>query len=137
MTTKTAGGRISARIALTLEATAALNIGDAVHVVGDYQCNLADGTKPIVGFVSVQNRQRDVVTGNYPVNLVPGDVTVEAIGHMVITRKSGGAFAAGAAVGINATGALVAAGGGVRTVGVALIAATGANQDVDVLITDS
>lgn len=135
MTTKTAGGKITGLLALTLEAQVALNVGDPVMVTGPYECGLADGTKPVVGFVSVANKMRQAGTGNFPVNKVPGDVTVEARGFMVRRMTSGGAFAAGASVGIGAGGALVAAGAAVARIGIALIASTGSGQKVDVLIT--
>lgn len=135
MTTKSAGGKITGLLAITLEAQVALNVGDPVMVTGPYECGLADGTKPVVGFVSVANKTRQAGTGNFPVNKVPGDVTVEARGVMVLRRTSGGIFAAGANVGIGAGGALVAAGAGVATIGIALMAATAAGQKVDVLVT--
>ena len=135
MVTKAAGGKITGLLAITLEAQVALNVGDPVMVTGPYECGLADGTKPVVGFVSVANKMRQAGTGNFPVNKVPGDVTVEARGVMVRRMTSGGAFAAGANVGIGAAGALLAAGGGVATIGIALMPAAGAAVKVDVLIT--
>lgn len=135
MVVKASGGKITGLLALTLEAQVALNVGDPVMVTGPYECGLADGTKPVLGFVSVANKQRQAGTGNFPVNKVPGDVTVEARGVMVRRMTSGGIFAAGANVGIGAGGALLAAGVGVATIGVALMAATAANQKVDVLVT--
>jgi hypothetical protein len=135
MVTKAAGGKITGLLAITLEAQVALAVGDPVMVTGPYECGLADGTKPVVGFVSVANKMRQAGTGNFPVNKVPGDVTVEARGVMVRRMTSGGAFAAGANVGIGAAGALLAAGGGVATIGIALMPAAGAAVKVDVLIT--
>ena len=133
MATKQAGGKITGLLALTLEAQVALDVGDPVMVTGPYECGLADGTKPVVGLVSVANVTRN--GPNYPVANVPGDVTVEARGLYVAEMTSGGAFAAGALVGIGAGGALLAAGVGVENIGIALMAATGAAEQVDVLIT--
>lgn len=135
MTTKAAGGKITGLLALTLEAQVALNVGDPVMVTGPYECGLADGTKPVVGFVSVANKMRQA--GAYPVNKVPGDVTVEARGYMVRSITSGGAITAGAPVGIGAGGALLAVGAGVARIGIALMPAAGAGTKVDVLINGS
>lgn len=132
MTTKTAGGKITGLLALTLEAQVALNIGDPVMVTGPYECGLADGSKPILGVVSVANVTRQA--GAYPVAKVPGQVTVEARGLYVRKVKSAGAVAAGIAVGLNNTQKLAADGAGVAHLGVSLMAATAANQDVDVLV---
>lgn len=136
MTTKTAKGKITGLLALTMEAQVATDIGDPVHIVGDYEVEIADGTKPVLGFVSVSNKQRISTSMSTSVGnaKVPGDVTVEARGLMVRTIPSGGAFAAGAEVGIDINGDLVAAGAGVATVGISLMAAAGAGEDVDVLV---
>lgn len=136
MTTKRSGGRITGHLALTCEAAVALQIGDYVHLTGDYTVGLADGTKPVIGHVSVRNVKRtSTATSNeFPVGAPGREVTVEARGFDVHVRTAGGAFAAGADVGVNATGALVAVGAGVAKVGVALIAATAAGQRVDVLM---
>ncbi len=133
MTTKAAGGKITGLLALTLEAQSALNVGDPVHITGDYSCDKADGTKPVVGFVSVSNRRRGTFAegkaGMFPVNAVPGDVTVEAIGLMVLTLTIGtGGVTAGAAFGVGAAGAILPAGTGVSNVGVALETATAGNK---------
>lgn len=138
MTTKAAGGTITGILALTLEATVALNRGDPVHITGDYTCAKADGTKPVVGFVSVANRRYGTFAegkaGSYPVNAVPGDVTVEAIGFMVLTLVAGtGGVTAGAPVAVGAAGIIVAAGAGTSTFGVALETATAGNK-FDVLV---
>lgn len=133
MATKRAGGRITGLLALTLEAQVAMSVGDPVMVTGPYECGLADGSKPVVGIVSVANVTRN--GPSYPVSNVPGDVTVEARGVAVWTMTSGGAFGAGVAVGIDNTGALVEAGVGVATIGVSLMAATDADEQVDVLAT--
>jgi hypothetical protein len=135
MTTKAAGGKITGLLALTLEAQSALNVGDPVHMVGDYMCDKADGSKPVVGFVSVANRRRGLFSegkaGVYPVANVPGDVTVEARGYQVLTLTAGtGGVTDGALVGIGAAGTAVATGTGVATIGIALeSAAAGAKFD--------
>lgn len=132
MTTKTSGGKITGLVALTCEAQVNLAVGDFVHLTGPYEVALADGSKPVLGYVSVKNALR---TGSLPSDpQTPGDVTVEARGVGVKKHLSGGAFAAGAEVGIGAAGALLAAGVGVASIGIALIGATGAGQSVDVLI---
>ena len=138
MTTKQSGGRITGLLALTFEAQVAMQRNDPVMVTGDYEVGIADGTKPVVGFVSVSNVKRTSTeaaqTG--PVPNVPGDVTVEARGLMVLELQSGAAIAAGAPVGINATGDLVAVAdaGVLGYVGIALTATTAANQAIDVLV---
>lgn len=133
MTTKAAGGKITGLLALTLEAQSALNVNDPVHITGDYMCDKADGTKPIVGFVSVANRRRGTYAegkaGLYPVNAVPGDVTVEARGYMVMTLTAGtGGVTAGNLVGVGAAGAILAPGAGVANMGIALESATAGNK---------
>lgn len=134
MTTKTQGGKITGILALTLESTVALAVGDPVHVIDDYEVEKADGSKPILGHVSVANVQREAGTGRWPVSAVPGQVTVEARGFSVRTITSGGAITAGAEVGHGAAGALLAAGGGVATIGIALMGAAGAGTKIDVLV---
>lgn len=135
MATKTAGGRITGHLALTLEAGVALQEGDYVMLTGDYTCGLADGTKPVIGHVSVRNVKRvsTATTDEYPVGNPGGDVTVEARGWNVHTKAAGAAFAAGVDVGVNAAGALVPVAAGVAKVGVSLMASTGAGVLVDVL----
>ena len=132
MTTKKAGGKITGHVALTCEAQVALNVGDWVHVTGPYEVALADGTKPIIGYVSVKNVKR--IGASAFAAQTPGDVTVEALGFGVKKHKSGAAIAAGAAVGIGVGSTLVTVGANVAKVGIALTAATGANQDIDVLL---
>jgi hypothetical protein len=102
VTTKQAGGRITGLLALTLEAQEALAIGDPVHVVGDYEVEKADGTKPCVGFVSVKNVARGA--GGVISALSPGQVTVEAPGFMVQTAVAAVPFDAGVLIGLNASG---------------------------------
>lgn len=135
MATKRAGGRITGHLALTCEAAVALQVGDYVMLTGDYTVGLADGTKPVLGHVSVRNVKRESTptSDTFPVGAPGQDVTVEARGWDVHTKVSGGIFAAGVDVGVNATGALVAVGAGVAKVGVSLMASTAAGQRVDVL----
>jgi hypothetical protein len=136
MTTKRSGGKITGLLALTLEATVATDVGDYVMVNGDYTCALADGSKPVLGKVSVSNKKRISNTMGTSVGnpSVPGDVTVEARGLYVDTVLAGGAFAAGVEVGIGAANTVVVAGGGVATIGISLMASTGAGDDVDILV---
>lgn len=136
MATKTAKGKITGLLALTMEAQVPTDIGDPVHVSGDYEVEIADGSKPVLGFVSVSNKQRfsnsmSTSVGNAK---VPGDVTVEARGFMVRTIPAGDAFDAGEEVGINGDGDLVAGGADVATVGISLMAAADAGDLVDVLV---
>lgn len=137
MATKRAGGRITGHIALTCEAAVALQVDDYVHLTGDYTVALADGTKPTLGYVSVRNVKRTstATADTFPVGAPGQDVTVEARGFSVQTKLSGGAIAAGAQVGVSGTGALVSVALGHATaIGIALTAATGAGEAVDVLI---
>lgn len=134
MTTKKFGGRITGLLALTFEATVALAVGDPVEVSGDYTVIKAVGTKPCIGHVAVANVKRDSVTAAYPVAKTPGDVTVEVRGFEVRTLTSGAAITAGTLVGWNASSALVPAGAGVATIGVALQPAAGAAVKIDVLV---
>jgi hypothetical protein len=141
MTTKIAGGAISYRIALTLEAQAALSIGDAVHITGNYECAKADGTKPIIGDVQKPNLGRGSTlgvggnAGYYPVAQVPGDVSVGARGWAVTTRKSSAAIAAGVSCALLANGKVVIDGtANSAHYGVTLMAAGGADVDIDILV---
>lgn len=137
MTTKTHGGRITGHLALTVQATVALQEDDDVMLTGDYTVGLADGTKPSIGHVSVRNVKRTVTatSDDFPVGNPGGDVTVEALGYNVRVKTSGGAIAAGNYVNVNGVGALVDGGVArtVATVGIALMAATAAGQPIDVL----
>lgn len=110
MTTKLAGGKITGLLALTLEAQYAASIGDPVMVTGPYEVGLANGTKPLLGHVSVANKKR--LGADYPVANTPGDVTVEALGFYVNKCTSGQAITAGAAVRVTAGGLLVPVGTG-------------------------
>ena len=135
MTTKASKGKITGHLALTCEAQVAMDVGDYVHVVGDYEVALADGSRPVLGKVSVANkgRQSNVMGTSVGNPVVPGDVTVEARGFNVDTITAAGAFGAGVEVGVGAAG-LVAAGAGVETIGISLMASTGAGDEVDVLV---
>lgn len=131
MTTKTPGGRISARIALTLEAQSALNIGDPIQITGPYACDKGDATHPCVGYVVTPNvaRGTGATVGQFPVAQTPGDVAVEVKGHAVTTQVAGtGGVTAGLGVKIGAAGIFVT---GVITdasfVGWALTTATATN----------
>lgn len=134
MTTKASGGRITGLLALTVESSVALVVGDPAHVTGTYTVAKADGSKPVLGHVSVANVKRAAGTGAYPVSNVPGDVTVEARGFEVRTVTSGAAFGAGVEVGVGADSKYYAAGANVATTGISLQAAGAANAAVDVLI---
>jgi hypothetical protein len=137
LATKTYGGRITGHLALTVEATVALQENDDVMLTGDYTVGLADGSKPSIGHVSVRNVKRisTATTSQFPVGDPGGDVTVEARGWNVRTKVSGGAITAGHFVKIDNTGALVDGGvvWNVANVGIALIGATAAGQTIDVL----
>ena len=133
MTTKTPGGRISARIALTLEATVALNVGDPVSITGPYECGKATTGDTFAGIVSVANRKRGA-SGAYPANEVPGEVTVESPFSQIATVVAGvGGLTAGGKVHLSATGTYVPAGGAAvgAAIGIALTtAAAAAKADV-------
>lgn len=135
MTTKLAGGKITGILALTMEASEALVVGDPVHVDDDYSVAKADGTKPILGNVSVANVKREANSGRYPVSNVPGDVTVEARGFSVRRMTSGAAVTVGGFVGIDATQRAVdVLPDAVNVVGIALMGAGAADVDIDVLV---
>lgn len=137
MTTKRAGGRITGHLALTCEAAVALQVEDYVHLVGDYEVGLADGTKPVIGYVSVKNVKRvsTPTSDTFPVGAPGQEVTVEARGWSVQTRVAGEAIDAGEPVGASATGALVGVAiDAINKVGIALTSSTAAGQAVDVLV---
>lgn len=103
MATKTKGGKITGLIALTVEANYAAEIDDAVHLVGDYTVGPADGTKAVLGLVSVPNKGR--VGATFPAPIVPGDCTVEARGLYVRTVVAGaGGVVAGQQIKPDGTG---------------------------------
>lgn len=136
MTTKAAGGKITGLLALTMEAQEALSVGDYVHVTGDYEVEIADGSKPVLGRVSVSNktgRTNTAYTTAVGVARVPGDCTVEARGFYVVEETASGAISAGDAVAINASGAVVTDPGDntLDVIGIALMgAADGGALDV-------
>lgn len=133
MTTKTSGGRITGLLALSMEAEVALNVGDPVMGSGDYECILNDGTKPLIGHVSVANKAPTRGTATRAAE-VPGPVTVEARGFYVRKCLASAAIAAGAPVGYGAAGALAAVAlGNAAECGVALTASTAGAQYIDVL----
>lgn len=131
MTTKRSGGRITGLLALTLEAQVALEVGDGVHVTGDYECALSDGTKPTVGNVSVANKAPQFGAATRDPE-VPGEVTVEALGFYVKTVTAGAAITAGVGVAYAPAGLVpVGTAGAGGQVGIALMgAALGAKLDV-------
>lgn len=139
MTTTTTKGRVTGLLALTCATDLALAEGDMVHLVGPYKVGLADGTKPLLGTVSVRSVKRvvDAISSTFPVaTTTGGQVTVEALGLMVLTRNAGAALSAGQRVGINASGAIVAYAEGSTTVsylGIALTSPSGAGVEMDIL----
>lgn len=133
MTDKNYGGVISSRIALTMEAQSALDIGDPVSVVGPYECDAADSGATFVGVVTKSNKRR---AGNvHNEDVVPGDVTVECPGSMVLTVVAEVDIDAGEVVHLSATAGFVPAGDATavgQRVGLALTSATATNK-LDVL----
>lgn len=110
MTTKLAGGLISARIALTMEAGSALTFNDPVKITGTYLCDKCDATHKAIGRVVVPNvvRGSGSTVGQFPVAQVPGDVSVEVSGHAVTPVVAGaGGVTAGDPIKISATGTYV------------------------------
>lgn len=139
MVTKQHGGKITGLLALTAEAQEALNRGDAVHLSGDYEVEKADGTKPILGYISVANKGRvGSVMGTSVGNpLVPGVVTVEARGFMVREVKAGAAVNAGDEVVVGADNKHVAwddTDPRTAVVGIALTSADDEDDLIDVLV---
>jgi hypothetical protein len=110
MATKQHGGKITGLLALTVEAQEAINRNDPVHLVGDYEVEKADGTKPVLGFASVVNRKRvnTVTSTTVGVANVPGDITVEARGFMVLELTAAGTIGAGDSVAINGDSEVIA-----------------------------
>lgn len=138
MTTTRTKGRITGLLALTMAADVALQSGDHVSVIGDYKVGLCDGTKPILGHVSVRSvhRSSTVLATSYPiVDTTGAQVTVEARGFYVQTTVADAAIAAGAKVGIDASGHLVA--NGASNLGIALTTTTAAGQPIDVFVTSA
>lgn len=144
MVTKQAGGKITGLLALTMEAQVALSVGDFVHIVGDYEVALADGTKPVLGHASVSNRygrESTAFTTATAQAVVPGSCTVEARGFYVKTTFADGAIAAGAAVVINATGGVRQYAPGAtppdtpdQIFAIALTGAAAAGEQIDILV---
>lgn len=139
MVTKASGGKITGLLALTMEASVALQVGNFVHVSGDYTVALADGSKPILGKVSVRNVKSTstATSAAYGVAEVPGPVTVEARGLSVEEVTAGAAVVAGDKVGIAANGTIqtMGVGAGLMEIGIALMAAAGSGSKFDVLVT--
>lgn len=147
MTTKKAGGKITGLLALTMEAQVALRVGELVHITGDYEVTRADGTRPVLGHISVSNHNRrisDAFSTSVDNPEVPGDVTVEARGLYVKDFVADGVIAAGtrvravvAADGTSRVAAFDAAVAGADVslvVGVALTGAAAAGERIDVLV---
>lgn len=139
--TTAAGGKITGILALTFETTTNLELGTPVHVSGDYRVAAADGTKQIVGIVSVPNKKR--VLGAFPSFYTPGVVTVEAQGFGVRKLVANAAIVAGDRVRVAAGTGKVAAANPTGTyaqndhigvIGIALMAASGVDQVLDVLL---
>lgn len=153
MATKTVGGKITGLLALTCEAQVDLEIGDNVMLTGPYEVELADGTAPVLGRVSVANKGR--VGATFPDHITPGDCTVEARGWYVAKCVSGAAITAGQYVyndpdndgkkvlGLDSTPAEFANLAAATTyvtlmnhvIGIALTSADSADDDIDVLYT--
>jgi hypothetical protein len=140
MTNKNAGGRITGLLALTCEAAVSLKVGDHVQLSGPYTVTLADGTVKPLGRVSVSNKKRvlggnDYTQSSIAYGVAGEPVTVEVPGFAVMTHPAGAAITAGAPVGINGSGALVAvAAGAVNRIGTALTTTTAAGQSIDYLL---
>lgn len=132
MTTKTSGGKITGLLALTCEAQEATDVGDWVHLVGDYEVEIADGTKPVLGRVSVSNKQRvSTVMGTSVGNArVPGDVTVETPAFFVSRETAAETIVAGEEVARTASGFVSAASAAVNEVSRITITATGGTYTI-------
>lgn len=105
MTTKTPGHKTTGLLAIPFEAQEALEVGQPVMVTDDYEVEKNDGTKPVIGTVSVPNKKRtSSISGTSVGNAnVPGDVTVEARGFFIdTTTETGSPFDAGVKVGFGA-----------------------------------
>lgn len=102
MATKQSGGKITGLLALTMEAQESIDFNDPIHVVGDYEVEKADGTRPVLGYASVINRGRVGTAYGTSVNnaVVPGDITVEARGLMVVEVEAGAPCDAGVDVAV-------------------------------------
>lgn len=143
MVTKQSGGKITGLLALTMEAQEAMRVGDWAHITGDYEVGIADGTRAVLGHVSVSNHNRRV-SDSFSTSVsepnVPGAVTVEARGFYVKEANAGGAIEAGVEVSVNADGDVVtfdaAAAGADRAtvIGVSLTSTAAAGERLDVLV---
>ena len=102
MATKQSGGKITELLALTMEAQESIDFNDPIHVIGDYEVEKADGTRPVLGYASVINRGRVNTSYGTSVNnaVVPGDITVEARGLMVVEVEAGAPIDAGVDVAV-------------------------------------
>lgn len=102
MVSKNSGNKITGLLALTCEAQEATSVGDPVHLTGPMEVELADGTKPVLGYVSVANTKRtNSLMGTSVGNpLVPGPVTVETPGFFVRDMVAGATIEAGEEVGV-------------------------------------
>lgn len=140
MTTTIPGGTITGRIGLTMQAQYAAALGDPVSAgPTDYECQLANGTLPIIGVITMMNVKRGTGTlaGTYPQPNVPGDVTVDARCHFVRQFTSGAtAIVPGTVVGLNATNQLIPFTGAANTqsLGIALNSSSAAGTPVDVAV---
>lgn len=138
MATTSTKGRITGAIALTMATDVALAEGDHVHLVGPYKVALADGTKTVIGTVSVISVKRVVTntSSTFPVaTTTGGQVTVDVYGYSVETRLCGAACTAGVDVGIAVDGTIKPVNTGVKKIGVALTTTTAAGQEIDILTT--
>lgn len=106
MTTKRNGGNITGLLALTVEQQEDIPSWAPCHLVGDYEVETADGSKPILGLVSVtaHGRTNTGLSSTVGVPIVPGQITVEAIGLMVRRLELDGPVEAGRIVGASASG---------------------------------
>lgn len=102
MATKQSGGKITGLLALTMEAQESIDFNDPIHVIGDYEVEKADGTRPVLGYASVINRGRVNTVYGTSVNnaVIPGDITVEARGLMVVEVEAGAPVDAGVDVAV-------------------------------------
>lgn len=136
MTTKNFGGKITGLLALTCEAQEALEVGDWVQLVGGadsgYEVEKADGTKPVLGKVSVSNKKRiSTVMGTSVGNAnVPGDVTVEAPGFFVSLEEAAEDVFPGDQIAVTADGMVTAASAAQSEVYRITITATGGTYTI-------
>lgn len=137
MTTKTAGGKITGLLALTVESGGSYSaaVNDWVELSADYVCVLATGTKQVLGRVSVKNVKRtsSATSTSFPVANPGGPLTVEVAGFAVYTEVADATIVAGDIVVIGAAGVTKAIATGVvpsateKIIGIALTSATATN----------